>query len=106
MNVFERFELGSSRIKPSQRDISFDTIFDSGRSGSNPVRNVRMQWSISLMVFHYAPSGLVNVPSGNRKRTYIFFTLNIKNAQIFTYLSIHDNRYERLSSTCSPKCDF
>ena len=64
------FELGSNHfdlLKPIQRIIFFDIVFDTVRSESNPARNpirtLRMQWSKYLSI---GPSmfqvELVNVP--------------------------------------------
>ena len=67
----------STRIKTVQRDISFDMVFDTGRSGSNPARSVRMQWSNTKQTgIPYAPvwirnlllTELVNVPMDGEPR--------------------------------------
>ena len=63
--VFDPYSTYSNSIQ-----ISLDTVFDTSRSDSNPARNVRMQWSISLMVSTTPPSGFVNAPARARERLY------------------------------------
>ena len=62
--AFERFELGSNAssrfrdiFKPIQRDISFDTVFDTGRNGSNPFETFECNGVILSIGFHYVPDG-------------------------------------------------
>ena len=55
-------------------------------TNSKPTRSVRMQWSISLMVFTTPPSGFVNAPDGARECTYIFVCVSNRVRIVFDSL--------------------